>query len=331
MMKNNELFNYINPKNNDILSKMNGKELQDLIFYLDTYYLELRESLNLDKSVTFGIEIEYENANKEKITKELSNIKTVDWITKADGSLKNGGEINSPVLNDIPNSWNDLKKICLAIKKNAIIGPHSGGHIHIGTQVLGDKIESWLNFIKLWSVYENIIFRFSYGEYLTARPSILKYAFPVSKYFWCDYKSLMEEKEIEVRDIIKRISYERHQAVNLYNAYDASNINLNNTIEFRCPNGTLNPIIWQNNINFFVKLLLSSKNNEIDNDIINYRKNKLQNIKYNLYNEIYLSEALEFCDMIFSNNLDKLYFLRQYLKSYENSDLDLVKAKKFTK
>ena len=35
MMKNNKLFNYINPKNNDILSKMNGKELQDLIFYLD--------------------------------------------------------------------------------------------------------------------------------------------------------------------------------------------------------------------------------------------------------------------------------------------------------
>ena len=33
-----------------------------------------------------------------------------------------------------------------------------------------------------------------------------------------------------------------------------------------------------------------------------------------VYNEIYIEQSLELCDMIFSNNLDKIYFLKQYLK-----------------
>ena len=37
------------------------------------------------------------------------------------------------------------------------------------------------------------------------------------------------------------------------------------------------------------------------------------------YNQIYLEQALELCDMIFDNNLDKIYFLRQYLKSFETT------------
>ena len=34
--------------------------------------------------------------------------------------------------------------------------------------------------------------------------------------------------------------------------------------------------------------------------------------------------------MIFDNNLDKLYFLRQYIKSFELSDKVFAKARKIT-
>lgn len=49
------------------------------------------------------------------------------------------------------------------------------------------------------------------------------------------------------------------------------------------------------------------------------------------YNKIYLEQALEFADLIFNNNIDKIYFLRQYLKSFESSEIPLKKAKKFIK
>ena len=52
-----------------------------------------------------------------------------------------------------------------------------------------------------------------------------------------------------------------------------------------------------------------------------------------------MDQALELCDMIFTNNLDKVYFLRQYLKSFQvcrEKDIYAqepiyTKARKFTK
>jgi len=48
------------------------------------------------------------------------------------------------------------------------------------------------------------------------------------------------------------------------------------------------------------------------------------------YSEIFLDQALELSDMIFDTNLDKIYFLRQYLKSYEVGNYIFEKAKPFT-
>ena len=52
-----------------------------------------------------------------------------------------------------------------------------------------------------------------------------------------------------------------------------------------------------------------------------------------LYNNINLKNVLEFVDLVFDNNLDKVYFLRQYLKNFEeNNGLSVaVKIKKFVK
>ena len=107
-----------------------------------------------------------------------------------------------------------------------------------------------------------------------------------------------------------------------------NNLHITNTIEFRCPNGTLEPIIWQNNANLFAKLLIYSKNNNFNHDIIDKRKTTTN---INNYKIISLEQSLELADLIFNNNLDKIYFLRQYLKSYEESDKILKKSKRFIK
>ena len=53
-----------------------------------------------------------------------------------------------------------------------------------------------------------------------------------------------------------------------YNLYDNYNVcNKYCTVECRAGNGTTNPIVWQNNINFFIKMLLYCKNSSFNNDI----------------------------------------------------------------
>lgn len=331
MNTDNPLFDYIKPKNNDMFSKMRGIDLQDLLYYIENYYLELRNRLGFDNYITFGLELEFEKAmikyiENKLIEKSLHN----NWNLKNDSSLKNGAEINSPILKDTSNSWNDLKKVCSIVENNATIGLSSGGHIHVGTQVIGSKTESWLNFIKLWSVYENIIYRFVYGDFLNPRSSMVKYASPMAKKFWKDYQKL---KEYDISYIISKISHTRYQSVNFNNVRDFNNISNKNTIEFRCPNGTINPTIWQNNVNLFVNILLYAKSTRYNDDIIQNRRN-INEDKYSelsWYGEIYLQQALELCDMLFTNNFDKVYFLRQYLKSFEIDNKELSKSKEFTK
>lgn len=333
---NNPLFNYIKPKNNDMFSKMHGIDLQDLLYYIENYYLELRNCLGFDSYITFGLELEFENAMKEHIENELIKRSLYDaWELKHDGSLERGAEINSPILKDTTDSWNNLKRVCSIVDANAIIGQRSGGHIHVGTQVIGGQPESWLNFIKLWSVYENIIYRFAYGDFLTARPSMSCYAEPLTKDFWEDYKKLKKCDLLDMEVIIRNISHQKYKAVNFNNVKisDFKNISDKNTIEFRCPNGTLNPTIWQNNVNLFVNMLLYSKSTRYNDDIIQNRRN-INKDKYSKliwYDEIYLQQALELCDMLFTNNFDKVYFLRQYLKSFEINNKELSKSKPFTK
>lgn len=331
---NDPLFQFIKPRDNNSFSKMDGCDLQDLLYYIDHYYLELRNRLGFDNSVTFGLELEFENAMEERIKNRLNGISLSQvWQYKHDGSLYNGGEINSPVLTDSVNSWKELKSICSIVSEFANIDKNCGGHIHIGTQVLGNKKESWLNFIKLWSVYENIIYRFVYGDFLTARSSMQNYARPISKKLWDNYMMLREYNQLEWYDIVEKIQHERYQAINFRNIEKSASFKTKNTIEFRCPNGTLESTIWQNNVNLFVNLLNYSKSSRYNDDIVSERRN-INGEKYTellWYDEIYLQQALELCDMVFTNNLDKVYFLRQYLKSFQIRNQKLDKLKSFIK
>lgn len=67
---NNLLFEFINPNENDKLSIMKGTDLQELLYRLDMYYLELRKSLGFNENVTFGLELEFENAIRNRIKKK---------------------------------------------------------------------------------------------------------------------------------------------------------------------------------------------------------------------------------------------------------------------
>ena len=325
-----DINKFINVKECDDFSKMNKTDFLKIMSLLDENCLELRTTLNLKDYITFGVELEFEHSSNGKIQKYLSD-EDLDWILTHDGSLKNGGEINSPVLRDTISTWKELDDICNVVEKYARIAGRAGGHVHFGTQILGEDINNWFRFLKLWAGYENIIFRFCYGNYLDARKTIGFYAKPVSEKFKCMllYGDFQREK-----DVYSLCSYfkSRYQAVN-FNKVKGPEYGLNNTIEFRCPNATLQSVVWQNNINLLAKLMLYCKSSNYDNDKVQNRFYDVDELTCNLsyYKEIFLEQSLELCDMIFDNNLDKLYFLKQYLKSFEIGRYDYkgkVKVKK---
>lgn len=132
-VQNNEMFKFLNSDSNVEFSKMKGLDLQYLIILIDKYYIYLREQLGLEQYITLGLELEFENAKKYRIYDELDKTGLSDnhWGTKHDGSLDNGLEINSPILKDIKEDWQNLSKICSIVSHFAKIGVNSGGHIHI--------------------------------------------------------------------------------------------------------------------------------------------------------------------------------------------------------
>ena len=316
------MSNYLSDKeSNDLFSKLRGNDLLDLLETIENYYLEYRYRLSIPKNVTFGTEIEFEGVGYS-VAKNFIKSNLDRWGIDTDDSLRSrSGEIQSPILIDEKRTWEELKKVCEYLKKqNAIMNMNAGGHIHIGTPVLGDDLEGWRIFLKLVILYEHILYRFGFGDKINGRPKLFKYAVPISKRLYDNLDDINDADEF--RNMTYCFMEDRRCSVNFTNVdyYYPNTKGDNNTIEFRFPNATDEEIIWQNNINTAAKMLLSSKARVIDEDFLDY---KLKTFKPDvdnklIYNEIYLKDALEFVDLIFNNNLDKVYFLRQYLKNFQS-------------
>ena len=319
---------FITPKKCDSFISLRGSDLQDLLLEMEKYLLEYRNTLNLPRNLTFGVELEYEGISK-KVTDKFIKDNLDGWTSKKDGSLFTGGEITSPVMIDDIKYWVELKKVCKNLsKRNADTSHNAGGHIHIGVNILDTDVIAWRIFLKVYTAYENVIFRFVYGDKLNARENLFRYASPKAESL---FEGLNFWKKIDTFDDIylslNASKFERYSAIN-FNNINFNNLNSKNhknTIEFRSPNASTNEVVWQNNINTFAKMLVSSKDKVMDEDFLNYK------LKHEFLS--YLKNALEFVDLIFDNNLDKVYFLKQYLKNYQENygSKTVVKAKRFVK
>ena len=334
----NKLFSFINKDDNNLLSKMKEEDLDELLNLLQKYKLEYRDTLNLDSGTRFGTEIEFEFANKKEVLERMVlNYADTGWYVKPDKSLYFGLEIISPILTDNPNTWIQLKDMCTLAANNGVASIHSGAHVHVDNRVLKYKKENVIKLLKIFAAYENVIFRFSNGEYLNGRPKINQYAEPIAQevYFSPAFESNLTEDQIN--GVLYQLKKDRFKSLNINNTvFEKEKLNTyKNTVEFRSPNGTLNPIIWQNNINFITKLSKYAATNKYDEDTIRKRMKLNSEIMSNIYdyNILDIDGALELVDLVFDNNLDKLYFLRQYLKDLREtrSKTLYLRSNSFTK
>ena len=313
-------FSFITSTNNDSFSKLKGLDLKELLNQIVAFSLTYRDKLNLPKKVFFGTEIEYEDLNLDLVTKFISQ-NCPRWDSKFDATVRSGGEVASKILSDNIICWDELQTTCQFLQsKNAYTKGNAGGHIHISPSILGVNKENWLQFIKTYIVYESVLFRFGYGEEIVGREKLNEYARPIADSLFKSLKELESSKD--VIDILFALpTSNKYQAINFKNIdyYSVNEFKKNNTIEYRFPNGTVQEIIWQNNINALTKLMLAPSKKLIDIEYIDYKlKNERISSKNDFYryNIVDLKNALEFVDMIFDNNLDKIYFLKQYIKDF---------------
>ena len=341
------------PNKNEMFSKLSKGDLEDFKMLLNKYKMSYREKLNLDYNTTFGYEIECVGMEQKRLKRNLKPYidhfgydVDIELLDTADGC-----EVRTPPLKNNQADFEIVRAVLTYLKDHMYITSQCGAHIHIGSQIMDTKKQSWLNFLRLWAAYEPVIMRFSYGEYLNERETLLSYASP----FFYDIdkminklKSIRPFRVIDVNEVC--VGGQKYDCLSFYKVVSTL-VEEDNTIEFRCPNGTLNPIIWQNNLNLFAKLLIYSKSEDFKKYKIN--KKAKENISdmwdyycnmspvdsdelVKLYRTIEFEEALELADLIFTTNLDKINFLKQYSKNFESIRQDkpigyLKRAKKMTR
>ena len=324
-MNDYSIFDLLNQDSNDQISKMNKNDKLELLILINKFFLEYRKKIKLNKKTTFGVEIEFENKNIGEIKYDDIYKNINSWRYVSEYSVDSGGELVSPILYDSKKKWETLKEKCHELQSNAKILNKASNHIHVGANILSKKEENIKNITKLWYAYEDIIYRFGYGEYLNYRPNIYAYAQPLRN------SSLNIQRQLKYFDYLDFL-YQgtRNKSLNFKNTM-FKNIKYKNTIEVRCPNGTLNEIIIQNNVNFFTKLFTYGVSEDCDIDRLNslISKIELKDVDLDNFNLIDINRALELSDLIFDNNLDKIYFLRQYLKNFDITNY-YKKAKPFT-
>lgn len=297
------------------------KNIKEVVSDLPNIEFSLRNNIGIDSSETFGIEIEFENANLDEIKASSK------WIVKPDDSVtvaNHGGELVSPILIDHEDCWKQIKNKCNYLKnKQATVTTKTAAHIHIGSQILKNDPNNIKKFLKTWELFENIIFYFSYGKDSNPRSTFKKFSHPVGTNLYRIRNSKRGYNWLnsyyDWHQFFKKYGLDKYAAIN-FNNYKGDQMDDKNTIEIRCPNGTLDAMIWQNNINFFTKLMISVTNDNFDEELIDYylAKKEFKTYGFNNVNLIDIDSALILVDIVFDKDIDKLLFLKQYLKLFDN-------------
>ena len=263
--------------------------------------LEYRSILTIPTKTNMGLELELENVNIGTVHQALITELGHNWITKVDDSLLKGNsaEIVTPVLQNRKQTWILLKKLGELLERLKPTYDNCSFQVNFDGKLL-PKLEDRVRFIRLYAMYEDIIYRFSQGEDNKYRDSLEIYASPI----------ILALKGCQ--------GYGKDTIVDYFSNNKRYGLVFKTTgkdlIEFRTPNATSNPILWQNYITTFYYLIKFATSNKYPKKEIDEYIDKFMSI-YLLerYSVPRLDKALKLSNMIFPHKQDQLYFMHQYL------------------
>ena len=300
-------------------------EESNLIGYLTKLPFEYREKLDINQGLKFGTEIEFMSESKKGIDKVFKLMNRAHMQNNKYYRLSGSSrlvipnfdkriyEIKTPILENNKEDFHDLKYICDGLTNLELLPSNQKGiHVHVDLSSLEDNSRFLEDLLKVFCIYEHIIFRFSYGEEedcninctaYSREISCMLYNFIRNTDFFDDFRNILPK----LRELLKCKTY----ALNFHQKDISCK---NETVEFRMFNGTLNPTILQNDINLCLNLINTITSNLLDRDLIDYKFNEYDRGFYvkESYSKLNMNDAIEFSDLIFNTNKDKDYFLRQY-------------------
>ncbi len=326
-----EIFKSFNPDSNDFLSKLNKIDKKEFLLLLNDFFIELRSELYFDCSYTFGLELEVDKCDDIDLIDSYISKHYSDWLIKPEVDIPQGAEAVSSILIDNEANWNNLDYITLLLSKHSQITDRTSVHVHVGSHLLGIENDNFINFIKFWCFYEKLFMRFCHGEFLSER-----------KAYGIYYRELFDVFKLITGYIFKEEKFSHYVLSRLINK--SFNINFcnskmigdkeeNATIEFRCPSGTFSPAIIQNNVNLFLSIIKYVTSNNYDSEYINFNINYLLNNENKVkdFRNLYIDDALKLSDLMYDNNLDKIYFMRQYIKDGSIATTPFQRSKQFVR
>lgn len=264
--------------------------------------MQYRSKLTIPKNVNFGLELELDKVDFMEVRRLVSRYIGGDWNVRVDNSLTklNNAEINSPVLRNNKNTWELLYKMSELLKQINPSYDICSFQINFDANLLKTDKDK-IRFLKLYAMYEDIIYRFSMGEDMSYRESLETYASPI-------ILTLKGMLSINDKVVIETFSDQKRYGI----CFKTKSTDL---IEFRTPNMTDNPCLWQNYITFFyylLKLVSSGKYNEdeVDRYIDEYSKIYILE-NYELEKR---EKAIQLSKKLFFNSTDRINFMHQYLR-----------------
>ncbi len=263
--------------------------------------LEYRSRLTIPERTNFGLELELDQVNYEEVFKLVKSNFGDSWIIKQDDSLTKdkNAELVSPVFKNKKSTWLLLQKMGLLLQKINPDYSKCSFQVNFDGHLL-PTIEDRVRFLKLYSMYEDIIHRFSKGEDSEYRESLDMYASPI-------ILALKGVQGYGQDAIVDYFSDNKRYGI-VFKTKDK------NLIEFRTPNMTSNPILMQNYITAFYYLLKFATSKKYPKKEIDEYIEKFCKIYLLEGYEIERKEkALKLSSMIFPHKQDQLYFMHQYL------------------
>ena len=263
--------------------------------------MEFRSKLTLPYKANFGLELELDKVNLLEVRELVGRNIGGDFSVKNDKSLTTGmnAEINTPVLRNSKATWELLKRMGELLKKINASYDCCSFQVNFDGSLL-PSVEDRVKFLKIYAMYEDIVYRFSKGEDLSYRDSLEEYASPI-------ILTLKGVLSINNDAVVEMFSNQKRYGI----CFKTKDCDL---IEFRTPNMTDNVCLWQNYVTFFYYLL-----NLVHSGKINMRE---VDEYINCYSRIYILEnyekekeekALQLSKKLFCNSTDRINFMHQYL------------------
>lgn len=296
---------------------------------------EYENALNGSRN-TFGIELEFVGGNANAIARELYQLGICShdrrvgyhsrsvpgkWKLESDASVSSGaggGELVSPVLQDTPETWRTIEKICeVARRHGAIINDRCGGHVHIGMDPLDTARQRWKRFFKSVSSFEDVLYRLAGGSLGRIRSGARHYASEFAPAASIGARSNFNLETInDVRELARRVSNNnRYHGINLTNISN----HRSPTVEFRYFNGSLDPAQIQANVKIANGVIVAAEKARIGEEspsqAMRRRGQILKDEPYQSRNREDHSMIKKFVDIFFTRKSDKDSIIGVYSKN----------------